>query len=153
MKNSFIFLLVLLCAACNNKGGSGNGKDTVMINLDTVAETRTSVKASPVVNYHEKVADALNDWGFTVNIYETKKTFYYLMKVKYEEMEATDTLKLPNTGIKPVVQVHQGKDKYSCIVGFLDKEQKFREYKKVSVEDNQLKIKVLNHYGVYNTVK
>jgi hypothetical protein len=154
MRKIAIFLLIGAGMACNNTpGASDNGHDSIVNNTETVSETRAIVKTSPIANYHEKVGNALNDWGFDIKVYETNKTFYYLMKIKYEETEVSDTLKIPNVGIKPVIELHQGKGKYACIVGFLDKEHKFRDYKLVSVQNDQLKIKVLNHYGVYSVVK
>jgi len=154
MKKFCAALLFVTTIACNNESYTVTPKsDTVIVNLDTIPEIRTNINPKPVVTYHEKDDDALNDWGFDIKVYETQKTFYYLMKVKFEEIDAVDTLKLPNAGIKPVVELHRGNEKYSCIVGFRDKQQQFREYKKVSVQNNQLKIKVLAHYGVYNTLK
>ena len=75
------------------------------------------------------------------------------MKIKFEELEAADTLIIPDLHIQPMVELQPGKEKFSCIVGFKDKEQKFREYKKVSIENNQLKISILKRYGVYATMK
>lgn len=155
MRKIAIFLLLCAGLACNNTPGAAgnNGHDSIVNNTEAVSETRNVVKTTPVANYHEKVGNALNDWSFDIKVYETSKTFYYLMKVKYEEMAVSDTLKIPNAGFKPVIELHPGKGKYACIVGFLDKDHKFRDYKLVSVQDNQLKIKVLNHYGVYSVVK
>jgi hypothetical protein len=59
-----------------------------------------------------------------------------------------DTLKLPNFGTLPRPVIQKGKEKYSCIIGFMDKQNQFREYKKVYVKGNQLKITALKHYAV-----
>jgi hypothetical protein len=47
---------------------------------------------------------------------------------------------------KPVIQ--KGEDKYSCIVGFMDNNNQFREYKKVYVKNDELKVTSLKHYSV-----
>lgn len=154
MRKIAIFLLLGAGLACNNTpDAASNSNDSIVNNAVPVSETRNVVKTSPIANYHEKVGNSLNDWGFDIKVYETSKTFYYLMKIKYEETEVSDTLKIPNAGIKPVIELHPGKGKYARIVGFVDKDNKFRDYKLVSIQNNQLKIKVLNHYGVYSVVK
>ena len=114
----------------------------------TIPEYRDSVSKRPVAEHREKVDNPLNDWYFSVKLYETPKTFHYLVKLKFEEVEGQDTLKLPNFGTLPKPVIEKGNDRYSCIIGFLDKEGKFREYKKVHVEANRLKLTTLKHYAV-----
>ena len=109
---------------------------------------RTTVNAEPVAEYKEKTENPLNDWYFSVKLYETPKTFQYVMKLKYEELEGDDTLFLPNVGTVPKPVIQKGEDKYSCIVGFMDNHDQFREYKKVYVKDDQLKVTSLKHYSV-----
>ena len=64
------------------------------------------------------------------------------------ELRETDTLKIPNIGIWPKVAIHPGKEDYSCIIGFFDPENNFKEYKEVIAKDDKLKVTVLHHYGV-----
>jgi hypothetical protein len=109
---------------------------------------RTSVNAEPVAAYKERTDNPLNDWYFSVKLYETPKTFQYVMKLKYEELEGDDTLNLPNVGIMPKPVIQKGEDKYSCIVGFMDNHDQFLEYKKVYVKYDQLKVTSLKHYTV-----
>jgi hypothetical protein len=116
---------------------------------DLVPENRTEVKKEPVATYSEKIKNPLNDWKFQVTLYETPKTFRYLMRLEYEEMKEKDTLKIPNLGFEPRLEIHKGDEPYSCIIGFLDKENKFREYKKVVAKNNNLKVITLRHYAVY----
>jgi hypothetical protein len=71
------------------------------------------------------------------------------MRLEYEEMKEKDTLKIPNLGFQPRLEIHKGDEPYSCIIGFLDKENKFREYKKVIAKNNNLKVITLKHYAVY----
>jgi hypothetical protein len=64
------------------------------------------------------------------------------------ELKETDTLKVPNISIEPKIEIRKGSDDYSCIVGFFDRSNNFKEYKLVSAKDGKLKITVLHHYGV-----
>jgi len=109
---------------------------------------RTAVQPEPVDQYRERTDNPLNDWYFSVKLFETPKTFCYLMKLQYEEVEGEDTLKLPNFGMLPKPVIKKGPEKYSCIVGFMDNEDKFREYKKVYVQKDHLKVTALRHYAV-----
>ena len=83
-----------------------------------------------------------------MSLYETKNTFHYLIKIQYKNLEVEDTLRVPNFGISPSVEIIKGDKRPSCIVGFLDKDKRFRESKLVYFEDNRLKIHVLKHYAV-----
>jgi hypothetical protein len=116
---------------------------------DKVPEYRKEIKKEPVAVYKEKVDDPLNDWYFNVRLYETPKTFHYLLKLQFEEMRGEDTLILPNFGIVPRPGLQKGKDKYTCLIGFYDKNDSFREYKMVSVrEGREMKLSTLHHYAV-----
>jgi hypothetical protein len=149
---SYVSLLLYLLIGCgeaekndsNNQGAESNKKALTVL----IPEFRETVKKEPVAQHEEKVDNPLNDWYFSVRLYETPKTFQYLIKLKFEEIQGQDTLKLPNFGTIPKPVIQPGEAKYSCIIGFLDKENKFREYKKVYVKGNQLKITALKHYAV-----
>ena len=145
-----VYLFVLLFLSCRE-----NEKDSPSKQIrpgqkggQKIAEFRTIIKKDPVAEFRQKTDNPLNDWYFTVRLYETPKTFYYLIKLGFEEIRGQDTLKLPNFGIPPYPVIKKGQEKYSCIIGFLDKENKFREYKKVEVKNNALKISALRHYAV-----
>lgn len=150
LRTSLIFISFLI--GCNHvehkKEPARAKKDTVKLNTPITNTTRDEVKKTPVVSYSEKTENPLNDWYFKVELFETKNTFHYLMKLQYEEIRGTDTLKLPNFGRMPEPVIKKGDDKFSCIIGFLDKEDKFREYKKVYVKDNVLKVTTIRHYSV-----
>jgi hypothetical protein len=122
---------------------------TVRSVTDMVPEERTEVNKTAVASYSEKIKNPLNDWRFKVELFETPKTFSYLMTLEYEEMREKDTLKIPNLGFPPKPEIRKGDEPNSCIIGFLDKENKFREYKKVSAKNNNLKVTTLKHYRVY----
>lgn len=145
----FIGLLLTCCkqssdSETENTGAESNSRPLTVL----VPEYRDTISKSPVAQHQEKVDNPLNNWYFSVKLYETPKTFQYLIKLNYEEIYGEDTLKLPNFGTMPKPVIQKGKEKYSCIIGFMDKENKFREYKKVHVKGNHLKITALKHYAV-----
>lgn len=156
MKNTICFLGLLMLAACadslssapNQTQDSVSGKKTVINPADDVPMYRDTVRSVPVAQYSERTENPLNDWYFSVKLFETQKTFHYLIKLQYEEIKGEDTLKLPNFGKAPNPIIQKGPEKYSCIIGFTDKEGKFREYKKIYVKGNHLKITALKHYAV-----
>lgn len=150
---SIIILSVLI--SC----GNGNAESTTKTDSTTQSETsalrpenvppdRDKVNTEPVAEYKVRTENPLNDWYFRVRLYETPKTFHYLIKLEYEEIHGQDTLKLPNFGALPKPVIQKGPEQYSCIIGFMDKDNNFREYKKVYVKANTLKITALKHYGV-----
>ena len=113
-------------------------------------ELRAQVKKEPVTEYREKTDNALNDWYFSVRLYQTHKTMYYLAKLTFEDVEGEDTIRLPDLGVPPQPILKKGKDKYSCIIGFLDNDHQFRDLKLVYVtaRGRELKITTLKHYVV-----
>jgi hypothetical protein len=153
MRQIAIFLLAVCLYACAGDPDRGQQEADTATTRKTVAdlvpENRVEVKKEPVATYSEKIKNPLNDWKFQVTLYETPKTFRYLMRLEYEEMKEKDTLKIPNLGFQPRLEIHKGDEPYSCIIGFLDKENKFREYKKVIAKNNNLKVITLKHYAVY----
>jgi hypothetical protein len=131
--------------ACHS--GASHDSDTA----GAIPEYRKTIRKEPVAEYREKVNNSINDWYFSVQLLETSRTFSYLIRMQYEEVRGEDTLKIPDFGVAPKPEIHKGKTPYSCIIGFLDKENKFLEYKEVSVKNgNELKLTTLNHYSVVN---
>lgn len=151
MKLLIFFSLLIICTSCGNENNTTavhTTKDSVMlVKKETVPEIRENINTKPVATFSKKVPDELNDWKFSVNIYETRETFHYLMKMQYMELTAEDTLKIPNFGITPTIEVKAGKDPYSCIIGFLDKQNVFKEYKLVTAKDGNLSVKILHRYA------
>jgi hypothetical protein len=143
-----VFICVSTFFSCDPNKHPGNDKnDSVFINpADTISPYRNLVKTDPVAEYTEKVDNAINDWHFSVKLFETKKTFYYLIKMQYEEVQGQDTLKLPNLGALPRPALIKGKDRYSCVLGFIDVQNKFNEYKLVRVESGNIKLTTLKHF-------
>lgn len=113
-------------------------------------EFRKEVKKAAVAEYKERTDDKLNEFYFAVRLFETRQTDNYLIKMEFEGIEGEDTLKLPDLGTPPRPVLQKGKDKYSCIIGFMDNDNQFREYKKVFVTGNgkNLRITALKHYAV-----
>jgi hypothetical protein len=155
MKRRNLLLCCLLAAGCretapNNEAKTATEKPAAVAEkpIEKIPPDRTTVNKEPVAEHKEKTENPLNDWYFSVKVYETPKTFDYLMKCKYEELEGDDTLHLPNMGTAPKPVIKKGDDKYSCIVGFMDNNNQFREYKKVYVKNDQLKVTSLKHYSV-----
>lgn len=145
MKYCSLFLLLTLFA-CNQNTKNKDGQESGIVN-DTIPAERKVVENSAVASYTEKVKDPLNDWRFSVDVYETKSTFDFLVKIKYKELDAEDNIKIPNFGIMPKVEVRKGKEELSCIIGFLDKSGEFKEYKLVQVKNQELKISTIKHYA------
>jgi len=156
MKSAVLFF-VLLINSCseNSKQGSKTTSTVTYTSNDTVPLVRKQVSKVPVASYMIPINNPLLHQYFGVKIYETPLTFQYILRMEYEGMKETDTLKIPNFGTWPIVKIKKGPEKLSCIIGFLDKEKRFKEYKKLLAKDNKLKLIVLKSYavGVYSNTK
>ncbi|TDH27404.1 hypothetical protein EXU57_07410 [Segetibacter sp. 3557_3] len=141
--------LMLFAIACNTETTENDKKtDSKIITNDTVPEVRTNISKAPVASYMVPLGNPVQKWFFGVQVFETNQTFKYLLRMQYEGMIETDTLRLPNFGTWPVVEVRKGSEKLSCIIGFLDQQKQFKEYKKLVVEVNNMKLVVLKRYSV-----
>jgi hypothetical protein len=87
---------------------------------------------------------------FVVKLYETSKTMHYRIDVDYNGLSGADTVKLPDLGTAPRPMLQKGSTILSCIVGFLDNDNQFREVKLVhaSPDFSQFKISTLRHWHV-----
>jgi len=150
MKNYLLLSCILLASACNS--GPDNTSDandsTIVVSNDTIPETRKSVSQQPVASYSEPVKDELNDWKFAVSVYETTKTFRFILRIQYKELRMSDSLPIPNFGTWPKVELRKGPEPLSCIIGFLDKKQEFKPYRKAAIKNDQLKLTKLASYYV-----
>jgi hypothetical protein len=131
-----ILVLILICS-CTSKSKNA-----------AIPETRKEVNKKPVASYLITVGDPRLDHKFGVEVYETPSTFKYLLAMRYEGIQETDTLKVPNFDTWPVVQVKPGEDSLSCIIGFLNDKKEFMEYKLLTAKSNHLELKVLRRYAV-----
>lgn len=147
MKKIYILLMAGIICSCNNTANQP-GKSADNTSSTAISEERTDVNAGPVAQYDKALGD-LNDWHFDVKLYETKQRFAYKLDMKYQEVTASDTIRFPNFGMDPEPQIKKGNSDLECIIGFLDKEKKFREYIKVSIDNDQLRVKTLKQYAVY----
>jgi hypothetical protein len=143
-------ILVFLFAGCEQAANTNTEvKDTtVVISHDTIPETRQKFTAGSVSIYSEKIPDELNDWKFAVSLHETKRTFHYIVQIQAKEVRITDSINLPNFGIMPKPEVRKGKEPLTCIIGFLDKKGAFKEYRKISFQNDRLHISTINNYAV-----
>lgn len=152
MKRVAVFLSSFLLISCNNNESKKSESDTVVvIKASTVSEIRENPKSAPVANYSVAVEDGVNyanGWKFSVSLFETKYTFKYLLKMQYKELRETDTLIIPNLGESPKVEIRKGESAQSCIIGFYDKKGSFKEYKKLIVRNEQLKLITIQTYSV-----
>ena len=152
----FIAIVIVCLIACNNQElqRKESTKSAIFVSHDTIPEIRTTVSKKPVASYRVPSGDPKLERYFGVAVYETGFTFSYLLKMEYEAIMETDTLRVPNFGIPPAVQVQPGKEKLTCIIGFLDEKGKFREYKMLSAQGNHMRLTALKKYGVgrYRTV-
>jgi len=154
----FVLSAVLFLSACHSSAGDVRtpGKDTILVDLSKPQlpppkrnpEFRARVDKEAVAEYREKTGNLLGD--FVVRLYQTSKTMYYRADVEFEGLPGTDTVKLPDLGTEPHPVLQKGGDPYSCVIGFLDSDKKFRELKLVHVKGDQLKITTLRHWVVTN---
>ncbi|SFP56497.1 hypothetical protein [Parafilimonas terrae] len=152
MRTIYPFFLAFLLSACNSAGTNTSREDSVAFTSDNIPLERNNINPQPVKMYAETIRSFETTDEFKVGLYETQQTFRYLIKISYKQMEVEDTLRVPNFGILPAVDIVKGDSIHpSCIVGFLDKEKKFRESKLIAFANNKLKVKVLKHYAVYQS--
>jgi hypothetical protein len=149
MKIIYLLLLPVLLSCNTNSGSNDKNQDSVVYTTDKIPQIRSVVNPNPVKTYTETIKSFETTDEFKVQLFETKETFHYLIKINYKNLEAEDTLRVPNFGEVPSVEIIKGDKRPSCITGFLDNNKQFRESKLVFFEDDQIKVHVLKHYGVY----
>lgn len=88
--------------------------------------------------------------NFVVRLYETSKTLHYRIDVDYNGLPGSDTVHLPDLGTAPRPALRKGSTDLSCVVGFLDNDNQFREVKLVYVTPgfSEFKIHTLRHWHV-----
>ena len=149
MKPFLSILFILAFASCNPGNDKSSDGDSVVLNYENIPAERKDVSPNAVKTYSETVKSFETTDEFKVGIFETKETFHYLIKIQYKNLDEEDTLKIPNFGIHPAVEIVKGDSiRPSCVVGFYDEKKQFRESKLVYFEDSSLKVKVLKHYAV-----
>ena len=144
----FHFLYVILFFGCAAKNESPANKKIAAISNDTIPATRKSINKKAVAAYVIAMGDPKLDRKFGVEIYETPETFKYYLVMYHDGTIQNDTLTIPNFGIWPVVKVRPGKERLSCIIGFLDNRNDFKEYKMLYAKGDKLRLTILQQYGV-----
>ena len=156
MKRVFIVAVIMYLISCgtnninNNISDSNNSsnRDSIFLNYENIPEERATVSTDAVKSYTETINSFATTDEFKVTLFETKETFRYLIKIQYKSLDEEDTLRIPNFGVQPSVDIKPGKARPSCIVGFYDGKNQFRESKLIYFEDDKLKVRVLKHYAV-----
>jgi hypothetical protein len=153
---TFVLIAVLLLFACHSSPTDPRvpGRDTLLVDVSHPnlpppkhnPEFRTQVKKEPVAEYQEKRGRVEGD--FDVKLYQTSKTMAFRVDVDYEGMPGSDTIKLPDLGTEPQPVLQKGTAKHSCVIGFLDNDKNFREFKLVHAKGDELKITTLRHWVV-----
>lgn len=140
----------MLVAACNENGNNkATDRKHIVAGNDTIPAVRKVVNKKPVASYWVEM-NAKLDRKFGVDVYETPYTFKYLLSMQYDAMPQMDSLEIPNFGKWPVIKIIPGKEKLSCIIGFLDLKGNFKEYKLLSAKNDQLKLSTLKYYSTAN---
>jgi hypothetical protein len=146
----YILTILLFFAACNDNNTIAN-KEQGSAEEHVISPERPNPATKPVATYSEDIKSEmgrLNHWKFSVALYETHQTFMYRVQIQYAELNITDSLQLPNLGFIPRPALQKGKDDYSCIIGFLDDKNIFRDYKLVKETNGNIRIHTLKYYGV-----
>lgn len=139
---------VLLLSCNTHNTNSTQPEDSVVSATSEIPETRKEVHANAIKTYSETIESETTD-EFKVSLFETKQTFKYLIKISYKNLDAEDTLNVPNFGEIPEVEIKKGDKRPSCIIGFLDNNKQFRESKLIYFENSTIKVHVLKHYAVF----
>src|SRR5687768_671850 len=96
--SAIILSILISCGQANTepaaKTDSTAKSGTPALRPENVPLDRENVKTEAVAEYKVRTENPLNDWYFRVRLYETPKTFHYLIKLEYEEIHGQDTLKL-----------------------------------------------------------
>jgi hypothetical protein len=140
--------LLAFAAGCNQTQKKEDASENRVVVNDTIPVERTNVNPQPVATYSVPVPDALNQFKFTIKLYETPLRFRYRVAVTYKMLDVKDSIDIPNFGYQPKVDVQKYANDLSCMIGFYDAEGTFMELKKVEVVDNQLKIRQVKRYSL-----
>lgn len=148
MKIFYVAPAIFFILSCNTNNNSSAVNDSVVYNYEKISAERSAVNPHPVKIYAETIKSFETTDEFKVSLFETKETFHYLIKIQYKSLSEEDTLRVPDFGVQPAVEIKRGDTRPSCIVGFYDEKKQFRESKLIYFDDNKLKVKVLKHYAV-----
>ena len=129
-----LLIFIFLCSCAEKK--------------NAIPAIRKEISKNPVATYLIPMGDPKLDRKFGAEVFETSETFKYLLVMYFDGTVQNDTLNVPNIGILPVVKIKAGEERLSCIIGFADDKNVFREYKLLSVKNDQLRLTTLKKYAV-----
>jgi hypothetical protein len=136
-----ICLLLIVSISCNSNGTKNN--------VQPYTKERTTVNPNAVKEYVEEVNDSLNpDWKFRVALFEQKESLKYEVRFQYKEITGEKIFSFPNMGFMPKPELKEGKNKFSCIIGFYDADSTFMELRMIKVENENLVYRHLKEYKV-----
>ncbi len=144
----FFLCLIILGISCAQNTNKTAQQNATLPGNDTVPMFRKVVSKMPVATYIIPMSIKKIDRKFGVEIFETEFTFKYLLVMYYDAMIQEDTLNIPDFGAEPIVKVRAGDEKLSCIIGFMDVRNQFREYKLLSGKNDKLKLSTIKNYGI-----
>lgn len=148
MRTLVLLALLTFAVGCNNTQKKAKEPEKRVVVNDTIPRERTDVDPEPVAAYSVRVPDALNQFKFAVQLYETPLRFRYRVAVTYKTLDVKDSVDIPNFGYQPKVDVKKQENDLSAMIGFYDAEGTFMDLKKVEVVGNQLKLRQVKRYGV-----
>lgn len=143
-----MLFLLAFAVGCNSPQEKKETAEKRVVVNDTIPRERTNVDPKPVAAYSARVPDPLNEFKFTVKLYETPLRFRYRVAVTYKMMDVKDSVDIPNFGYQPKVDVRKYENDLSCMIGFYDAKGTFMDLKKVEVVGDQLKMRQVKRYGV-----
>ncbi len=157
--SGFLIILSGWLTGCGNGQASKengvsqkNGRVRVIVN-DTIPMERTEISKQAVAGYTAKVPDPLNDFVFSVRLFETPLRFRYRADIRYKMMTIKDSVDIPNFGHQPRVDIRRHEGELSCMIGFYDENGVFKDLKKVEVRSDQVKIVQVKRYGRGTVIK
>jgi hypothetical protein len=141
-----LICMVVFCCCKENKAPK-NAWDAIDA-ASKVSETRAKVDTNSTAEYKERIKEMPDEEYFAVQLFETPKTFEYVIKMAYGGMKTNGTLIFPNMGIAPKPVLKKGSEPYSCEIGFMDNKNTYREFKLVYNSKTEMGMRTLKRYAV-----
>jgi len=97
MRIVFVIIAAMFFLSCNtNTANNLQPGDSVVYTTGRVSEIRKTINPNAVKTYSETIKSFETTDEFKVSLFETKQTFKYLIKISYKNLDAEDTLNVPN---------------------------------------------------------
>lgn len=146
MKINVLLYLPLIAIISCQPATTKKDEETEKVSLE-----RKQVSKEPIATFEKKYKDDLNDFRFSVRLYETPKTLWYRMAIEDRGLAVNDTVVFPNLGINIRPVLKKGKTDMSCLLGFLDEQGNFMGYKEIASGAKGLTIKQTHSYYMSHT--